>query len=465
MKKLHFLILLIGIPYLLFAQIKIRVTSIPLNTPRDAKIFIAGSFDDWDRENPDHELIRQSDGSYSVVIKAPETASISYKFYLADNTQWEGNQDGSPIENRLLLYLRRPDLETVSIAGWEKKTSNATADANVRVLADDFLMPQLKQKRRVWIYLPPNYDVDTAKKYPVLYMQHGQHLFTVDSLGTEEWRIDETLNSLAKKGDRGCIVVGIDGQTNSVSEYAPWKTAKAPVSDGKSYAKFIVETLKPFIDTHFRTKKDRINTGIGGSKEGGVVAMYTATQYPEIFSKAAIFSPTFTDSDSCFLQIEALRKRKYMRYCIVSGSDEDVTKTTAIEKMSKTIRAAGHSFEEIKVIKKIDGEPTEWFWSREFGDAYKWLYKEMPVNVKEGQFDAKVQLTPTTDGSVLGIELAENIANSNALIFDNNQKLLFTVPVSAKKTLDINFLAAGNYLVHCVRGDEILFVKNFTKNK
>jgi predicted alpha/beta superfamily hydrolase len=465
MKKLHFLILLIGIPYVLLGQIKIRVTSIPLNTPPDAKIFIAGSFDDWDRENPDHELIRQSDGTYSVVIKTPEIASISYKFYLADNTQWEGAQDGSPIENRLLLYLRRPNLENVSIAGWEKKPSTATADANVRVLSRDFLMPQLNKKRRIWIYLPPNYDVDTAKKYPVLYMQHGQHLFTVDSLGTEEWRIDETLNSMAKKGDKGCIVVGIDAQNNGTSEYAPWETTKNPVSEGKNYAKFIVETLKPYIDTHFRTRKERINTGIGGSKEGGVLSMYVAAEYQHIFSKVAIFSPTFNDVNLSFLHIEERKKQKYMRYCIVSGSDEDVTKTTAIEKMAKTIRAAGHSFEEIKVIKKIDGEPTEWFWSREFGDVYKWLYRDMSANSQEGLFDSSVNLNTNPDGSILNIELKEDMSNSNVLIYDNNQKLLFTLPMKIKKSLDIDFLQAGKYLVHCVRGDEILFVKSFTKNK
>jgi hypothetical protein len=86
MKKLHILILLIGMPCFIFGQIKIRVTSLPLNTPPEAKIFIAGSFDDWDKENPDHELILQSDGSYSVVITAPEVASISYKFYCQFDT-------------------------------------------------------------------------------------------------------------------------------------------------------------------------------------------------------------------------------------------------------------------------------------------------------------------------------------------------------------------------------------------
>jgi predicted alpha/beta superfamily hydrolase len=468
MKKLHFLILLIGMPCFLLGQIKIRVTSLPLNTPPDAKVFIAGSFDDWDRENPDHQLIRQSDGSYSVVIIAPEVASISYRFYIGNdpkNPQWEGSQDGGAIENRLLLYLRRPSLESVSIVGWENKPSNATADMNVRILAHDFLMPQFQQKRRIWIYLPPNYYADTTKTYPVLYMQHGQHLFTVDSSGAEEWRIDETLNALASKGDKGCIVVGIDGQNKSTSEYAPWQSAKNPQSDGQNYAKFIVETLKPFVDAQFRTKRDRANTGVGGSKEGAILSLYMAAEYPLVFSKAAIFSPTFSDADASLLHIQKRGKQKYVRYCIVAGSDEDVAKTEAIEKMVKTLRGVGHSFDEVKVIKKIDGEPTEWFWSREFKDAYKWLFKELPVNAQEGIFDAKVQLTTNIEGSVLNINLAENVANSNALIFDTNQKLLFTVPVSAKKTLDINFLTAGKYLVHCVRGEDLLFVKDFTKNK
>jgi predicted alpha/beta superfamily hydrolase len=463
MKKRHLIIAMLCMHYGLVAQTKIRVTSIPINTPLNAKIYIAGSFNDWDLYNPNHLLTREIDGTYSVVIKTPEVASISYNFFREDAR--EGKQDGSPLENRLLLYLWRPNLVNVQIAGWEKEVSKSTADDNVRIMSNDFLAPQLNKKKRIWVYLPPNYETDTTKSFPVLYMQHGQHLFTIDSTGAEEWRVDETLNALFAKGDRGCIVVGIDGQAKSTSEYAPWATAKNAQSDGKAYAEFVVKTLKPFIDAHFRTKKDRINTGIAGSKEGGIESMYIAAEYPDVFSKVAVFSPNFSDSEASFQHIQQRGKQKSMRYCIISGSDEDVSKTTAIERMAATLKGIGHNFEEVKVIKKIDGEPTEWFWAREFSNAYKWLFREMSIKTQEGLFDTTVKLKTNDSGSVLTVDLSEDVANSNAFIYDMNQKLMFTVPLNAKKTVDINFLQAGNYILQCTRGEDVLFVKGFTKSK
>ncbi|HCT71851.1 MAG TPA: hypothetical protein DF409_13560, partial [Bacteroidales bacterium] len=54
--------------------------------------------------------------------------------------------------------------------------NNSTAAPNVQIMDEDFFIPQLNRSRRIWIYLPPDYDT-SGRNYPVLYMHDGQNLF------------------------------------------------------------------------------------------------------------------------------------------------------------------------------------------------------------------------------------------------------------------------------------------------
>ncbi len=463
MKKLTTFLLLICIHLKLFAQITIRVTSVPLNTPPNARIYVAGDFNQWNYNDSTTLLTRQADGTYTGKIKGAEIASVDYKFHRNKGKIMEGNVDGSPCRNHILAYIRKPISIDAQILGWENEPSKTTADENVRILFTDFPAPTLKQSKRIWLYLPPNYEIDTDKKFPVLYMHNGQNLFSVDENGGYEWRIDETLNTLAAKGDRGCIVVGIDGQDNSMAEFTPW--TNLPNAEGRAYADFIVNNLKPWIDAHFRTKSDRRNTGIGGSLIAGSMALFMAAEYQNVFSKALVFSPNFSYSDSCFLHIKQQGKQKTMRYYIVSGGGEEMAKSADIDKMVATIKGIGHNFEEVKAVKKIDGEATEWFWSREFANAYKWLTREMAVETEEGIFDNQVKINIDEKTSILTIDLAKDVSNSNIQIFDAQRKLMSVTTLNPKKNMDVSFLTAGNYVIHCTRGENILFVKKFVKSK
>ena len=54
----------------------------------------------------------------------------------------------------------------------------------------------------------------------------------------------------------------------------------------------VVEELKPFIDRQYRTYCGPDDTGLGGSSLGGLVSLYLGLQYPDIFGKLAIMSPS-----------------------------------------------------------------------------------------------------------------------------------------------------------------------------
>lgn len=159
--------------------------------------------------------------------------------------------------------------------------------------------------RNIDVWVPQNFNKN--KKYAVLYMQDGQMLYDASgSWNAKEWDVDETLTRLLNEGIiQDVIVVGIYNNGNKRhTEYFPQKAIEyiaepqrsqylglmpeGPIAD--NYLKFIVEELKPFIDTTFPTYKDQKHTFIAGSSMGGLISFYALCEYPDIFGGAACLS-------------------------------------------------------------------------------------------------------------------------------------------------------------------------------
>ncbi|MDV7392611.1 alpha/beta hydrolase-fold protein, partial [Arthrospira platensis SPKY1] len=167
----------------------------------------------------------------------------------------EGNANGGFLPNRTFNFTGNPQTLNLSILTWEDLGggSNSTAAANVQIMNNAFFMPQLNRSRRIWVYLPPDYNTSN-KHYPVIYMKDGQNLFDQATSFSGEWQVDETLNTLFNQGDYGAIVVGIDnGGSERLNEYSPWVNAQYGGGQGNAYMAFVAETLKPHIDANFRT--------------------------------------------------------------------------------------------------------------------------------------------------------------------------------------------------------------------
>jgi enterochelin esterase-like enzyme len=95
------------------------------------------------------------------------------------------------------------------------------------------------------------------------------------------------------------------------------------------YGRFLVESLKPFIDSSFRTLGDAPNTAIMGSSLGGVASFYAAWQYPKVFGNAACLASTFGRTlddgrrvDDLFGRVRS-EDRRNVRFYLDSGWPED----------------------------------------------------------------------------------------------------------------------------------------------
>ncbi|MEO6039149.1 MAG: alpha/beta hydrolase-fold protein, partial [Saprospiraceae bacterium] len=236
------------------AQLTIKVTAIPANTPPGSSIYIAGNFNNWDPGDATKILTALGGGQFSIVLNPPN-GTVEFKLTRGSWATVEGDANGNQQANHVTTYNGQPKTVEVPILTWEDQGSGSTGTAapNVQIMDTDFYIPQLNRSRRIWLYLPPDY-ASTTKKYPVLYMQDAQNLFDASTSFSGEWEVDESLNDLHAQGDYGCIVVGIDnGGSHRLDEYSPWVNPDYGGGEGDEYLEFMVNTLKPYIDANYRT--------------------------------------------------------------------------------------------------------------------------------------------------------------------------------------------------------------------
>lgn len=163
----------------------------------------------------------------------------------------------------------------------------------IMVIKQDFLYAPKSCNRKLHIYLPENYYL-SDKKYPVMYFFDGHNLFSDnDATYGKSWGMADFLDSWFKK----LIIVGIecghDGNER-LAEYCPYNCNSSFAGNikgiGDKTLKWIIEEVKPYIDSSFRTYSHREATGIGGSSMGGLMALYAGVKYNNFFSKAACLS-------------------------------------------------------------------------------------------------------------------------------------------------------------------------------
>ncbi|HEX8844354.1 MAG TPA: alpha/beta hydrolase-fold protein [Pyrinomonadaceae bacterium] len=192
----------------------------------------------------------------------------------------------------------------------------------------NFHSSHLASDRDILVYLPPGYDKDRKKHYPVLYLHDGQNLFdgATSFIKDAEWRVDETAQSLIKaKKITPVIIVGIyNAGRDRIDEYTPTRDMSHQMG-GKAdlYGRMIVEELKPFIDSNYRTLPEAENTGLGGSSLGGLVSLYLALKHPETFGRVAVVSPSvWWDNSMILREVQALGERPRLRIWVDMGTKE-----------------------------------------------------------------------------------------------------------------------------------------------
>lgn len=365
------------------AQMTIRVTAIPQYfMPLLDTIFISGNFNTWNPGDTNYTMTKDFDGNYTIELTGIEGDSLAFKFTRGDWDRTETLITGGYLPNREEIFTNGTT-QDYTIANWQDQIGTHTITGNVIELDYNFYIPQLDRYRRIWIYLPPDY-YSSSNYYPVVYMNDGQNVFDYATSFAGEWDADGTVENLINNGHISAIVVAIaNGEGERIDEYSPWTHPTYGGGEGDLYAQFIIDDLKPYIDLNYRTLPDRENTVIGGSSLGGLISYYMALEYEEIFGKAIVFSPSFWFDDSVNIFTEIFTKEFDSKIYITAGLYEDVDMVPDINEILSLLTTAGFTEEEIISVIRSDGAHSEWFWKREFDDAYLWLFEDVvPLEIQ-----------------------------------------------------------------------------------
>lgn len=356
------------------SQVSLIINVIPAKTPLKDTIFLASSLNGWNPHNTAFAFKLNASRKLSLTLNNL-VDSFEFKLCRGNWNTVEVDSSGRDIRNRV-YYQKNGSTINLKVNGWRDlyPKRKSSVSKGVSFMSSNIEIPQLNRKRTIRIYFPPNYS--SGKRFPVIYMHDGQNLFDDATSFAGEWKVDELLDSLYKYHRFSCIVIGIyNGEKERINELTPWHNDSLNMGgDGDKYAKFIVKTLKPFVDSHYRTLPERENTAIIGSSLGGLISLYMALEYPDVFGKAGVFSPSLWFSPKIFEEMQKYNLKKMQKIYLISGAREGGRTVQYTLKADTLLRKAGfdENFYRCKISK--DGQHSEWFWSREFGDAVRFLF-------------------------------------------------------------------------------------------
>ena len=228
--------------------------------------------------------------------------------------------------------------------------------------------------RDIIVWLPPSYNENMNKRYPVLYMHDGQNIIdpATSSFGYD-WRVDEIADSLIAKNEiPEIIIVGMNNTVHRAQEYGPGPK-------GADYMKFVVNEVKPLIDNNYRTKTGSEHTYVGGSSMGGIISFRMVWEYPEIFSKAICMSPAFKIRQYDYLShVEKSDPPKNVFFYIDNGGiGLELELQSGIDDMMEALENKGLR-EDYEYVWFLDqnAQHNEQAWSKRMPEALKILLKD-----------------------------------------------------------------------------------------
>jgi pimeloyl-ACP methyl ester carboxylesterase len=251
-------------------------------------VFVAGNLEQMGGWRPNGlALTRVDSTTWRGTVSVAKDSSVEFKITRGSWAAEALASDGS-IPGNFSLVARSDSAIRVVVTAWKDGERGGSGGITgtveyIRQMAGDGI-----RARDVIVWLPPGYEQDTTKRYPVLYAQDGQNLFDpMTSYTGIDWQLDEHVDSLSLSGRMDeIIMVGIYNTPERSNEY---NVSEA----GLAYLDFVVDRLKPYIDSTYRTLATRDHTAVMGSSSGGTISFLALWKYPHVFSRAACISPYF----------------------------------------------------------------------------------------------------------------------------------------------------------------------------
>lgn len=146
--------------------------------------------------------------------------------------------------------------------------------------------------RNYRIFLPPNYNKNVQKRYPVIYFYHGwsqRYFGSINEINVDEGESNNGDNIANFVATNEVIVVKPDGYNRSTNEeyyLRPYNIG--PVETYRQFPLYFPELVE-HIDANYRTIPDREHRAVSGLSMGGFMTFWISGKYPDMVSAAGNF--------------------------------------------------------------------------------------------------------------------------------------------------------------------------------
>ena len=245
-----------------------------------------------------------------------------------------------------------------------------------------FRSRHLPDARDVIVYVPPGYDDEPERRYPVLYMQDGQNLFDgrTSFIRDRTWEVREQADEVIEAGEvEPLVIVGIyNTGDRRLAEYTPERDWQRGGGEAAKYGRLLTEDLMPWIARQYRVRTDRESTGGGGSSLGGLVTLYLGLRHAHYFGKLAVLSPSVWWNHKSILGYVNERAPQIWerpRLWLDVGEREGHRTLRDTEALARRLRANGWvSGDTLHFERAPDGTHDEASWARRVKPMLRFLF-------------------------------------------------------------------------------------------
>jgi enterochelin esterase-like enzyme len=244
----------------------------------------------------------------------------------------------------------------------------------------------LRNQRDLIVYLPPGYDDQPWRRFPVLYLHDGQNLFDrATAFGGVDWNVQGAADQLISSGTvEPLVIVGIYNTGKSrIFEYTPTKTPKLGGGRADRYAKFLLQEVMPFVQQEYRALSDARSTGIGGSSLGALVSLYFGLKLPQTFGKIAALSPSVWWNQRMIHRFAAAAPvNPHPSIWLDIGTKEGPRIVPEVEQFRDVLLQKGWRLGEDLHYERVEGgEHNEAAWAQRIGRVLQFLYPAATTTV------------------------------------------------------------------------------------